>query len=326
MFVLHSDISIGEFVHVKPYDVKISKSISDPVDRAVIKLPISARLHTDGKFQLMTVTNETAKLFKEGDKVVIKLGYNGLLKTEFEGFVSRINFTKPLEIECEGYSYQLRRVQPVGTFYKIQLKDILKKIIKGTDIVLDDEITDFEIAKIALKKMDGMDALHLINSITGGHITFCFNGNSLYSGLKYNKIKPDVEYQFGWNVIKDNNLKKRQAAGNEVISVWIGHNNDGTTTRVQTGRKGIEKIKSTHAVTEKKSLQKMCDKDNSNHSYEGYEGKLTAFGQPYCEPGYRIILTDNVYKEREGHYLVDSTEVTYGTNGFRRLVGLSNKL
>jgi len=54
----------------------------------------------------------------------------------------------------------------------------------------------------------------------------------------------------------------------------------------------------------------------------GYE----AFGQPYCEPGYKAILIDDKYKERGGNYLVTSTEVVYGMNGFRRTVKIGNQL
>jgi hypothetical protein len=72
------------------------------VDRATIKVPITARIKRAD--ETITATAETAKLFKEGDAVSIDLGYNNKFNTEFIGFVSRVNFTTPVEIECEGYS------------------------------------------------------------------------------------------------------------------------------------------------------------------------------------------------------------------------------
>jgi hypothetical protein len=44
MFALTSNITIGKFFNVKPNNVRINKSIYEYVDKAVIKLPASARL------------------------------------------------------------------------------------------------------------------------------------------------------------------------------------------------------------------------------------------------------------------------------------------
>ena len=46
----------------------------------------------------------------------------------------------------------------------------------------------------------------------------------------------------------------------------------------------------------------------------------------YCEPGDKVILTDEKYEERGGNYLVEKTEVNYGMNGFRRIIDIGEKL
>ena len=55
-------------------------------------------------------------------------------------------------------------------------------------------------------------------------------------------------------------------------------------------------------------------------------GTLTAFLQPYCAPGWIVSLTDDRFPEHNGQYLVESTRVTFGTQGARRYVGLGPKL
>ena len=324
MFVLNSDITIGKYVQVKPHDVKITKSIFEYVDRAKITLPITARIVREGK--VITATAETAKQFAEGDKVVIKLGYNGILRQEFEGFVSRINFTAPLEIECEGYSYQLRKKMLTGTVVKIKLKDLLKKITEGTDIVLDETIPDFVIDKLILEGKNGVRILEELQGTSKQLIKFFFTGNKLYGGLQFLKIKADVKYRLGWNVIKDNNLKLREAKNDEVTVNWIGENKDGTKTHAKKGTKGVVKTRTSHVITDADSLQKLADAEHKKLSYDGYEGKITTFGQPYCEPGYRAILDDKKYPERSGHYIVNNTEVSYGMSGFRRSIGIGEKI
>jgi hypothetical protein len=161
MFVLNSDITLGSFKAVKPVSVKIEKSMLQYTDKAVITLPITARIKTPDTS--VSETLETAKAFSEGDAVTIRLGYNGSLKTEFEGFVSRVNFTSPVEIECEGYSYQLRKRTYQKTFVKASLLAVLKFLVAGTDIKLDEaQIPAFVIDKLVLQKHSGTEALEAI--------------------------------------------------------------------------------------------------------------------------------------------------------------------
>ena len=344
MFVLNSDITIGPYKRVKPHQVKIDKSMFTYVDKAVIKLPITARIVQAG--EVITKSMETAKAFAEGDKVLIKLGYNGVLKTEFDGFISRVNFTSPLEVECEGYSYQLRKRTYLKTFKNVELVEVLRYLVAGTDIVLDEaNIPAFKIDKLVLQNHSGTEALDLIKKIGSQDgiqvIQIFFTGYMLYAGLQYLKTKADVKYRLGWNVIKDNNLKQRQAKNAEVTVHYIGEKKDGSNVKVaiknktqtaviktngQAGISGEEKVIKTHSVTDESSLTQMAEKFHSKMTYDGYEGKITAFGVPYCEPGYRAVLDDQKYVERSGNYIVESTEVTYGTSGFRRIVGIGAKL
>lgn len=324
MFVLNSDITIGKYKGVKPHEVKITRSIFEYVDRAKIQVPITARIVRAG--EVITATAETAKLFEEGDKVLIKLGYNGVLKTEFEGFVSRINFAAPLEIECEGFSYQLRKKMLSGTVTNIQLKDVLKKITEGTDIILDEGIPDFKIDKLILTGKNGVRILEELQGTSKQLMKFFFTGNKLYGGLQFNKTKADVKYRLGWNVIKDNNLKLHEAKNEQVTINWVGEKKDGTKTKAKAGKTGVVKTRTSHIITDANSLQQLADAEHKKLSYDGYEGKITAFGQPYCEQGYRAILEDQKYPERSGNYLINKTEVNYGMSGFRRIVDIGEKL
>jgi hypothetical protein len=297
------------------------------VDRAVIKLPITARIKRAGA--VITKAVETAKQFGEGDKVVIQLGYNGSLKNEFTGFVSRINFTSPLEVECEGYSYQLRKKTYLKTFVNVQLLDVLKYLVSGTDIVLDTKnIPSFKIDKMILNNNSGTEALELIKKISDNTIMLFFTGSVLYAGLQYLKPKADVKYQMGWNVIKDGNLKLRQAKNQQITVHYIGEKKDGSKVSCKAGKitAGNNRVIKSHAITDEAALKQMADAKLKWLSFDGYEGKITAFGIPYCEPGDRVILTDKKYVERSGNYLVESTEVNYGMAGFRRIVGIGAKL
>lgn len=338
MFALCSNIEMGRFKGIKPNSVKITKSMFDFVDKAVIKLPITARIKQAG--EVISESVETARQFNEGDKVVIKLGYNGSLKEDYTGFIHRINYTQPLEVECEGYSYQLRQKTYNNTFVKTKLKQILEFLIAGTDITLDVGIPDFVFDKMSFKNHNGVEALQKIKKESSDTICIFFTGNVLYAGLAYLKPKADVKYQLGWNVIKDNNLKKREAKNQDVTVHFIGEKKDGSKVQVQGGKKKTKPLQTnassgttgetvvfkSHSITDENSLKMASDAKLKQLSFDGYEGKITAFGIPYCEPGYRAKLDDKKYPERSGNYIVESTEINYSTSGFRRIVGIGAKL
>lgn len=342
MFVLGSHITIGQYKNIKPVEVKINKSLFEYVQKAVIKLPITARIKRAG--EVITESVETARQFTEGDAVSIEMGYNGSLKNEFIGFVSRVNFTSPVEVECEGYSYQLRKKTYLKTFVKTQLLEILKFLVQGTDITIDEKnIPRFVIEKIVLQKHSGTEALEMIKKISDNTIRIFFIGKLLYAGLQYTRALYNVKYRLGWNVIKDNNLKLRQAKNQDVTVNYIGEKKDGTKVKVQVngktrtkdnviktlgeaGNTGETKVIKTHAVTDENSLQQMASAKLNQLSYDGYEGKITAFLQPFCEPGCRVVLEDKKYVERSGNYFCESIEVTYSTNGARRILGIGAKL
>jgi hypothetical protein len=327
-FALCSDISIGKYKSIKPNMVKINRSIYEYVDRAILKLPVTARVEHRDKIIVQKV--EVANQFIEGDKVFIKLGYNGNLRDEFIGFVSRVNFTSPVEIECEGYSYQLRKKTYLKTFVNVQLIDVLKYLISGTDIVLDKNIPSFKIDKIIFKNATGTEALELIKKVSDNTIRIFFTGNILYAGLLYLNPNPkeDIKYKMRWNVIKDGNLKLRRAKNNIVQVHYIGKKKDGSNVLCKAGKitASDTKVISSHAVTDQSTLKSMADAKLKTLSFDGYEGNITAFGIPYCEPGNAAKLIDEKYPAREGRYIIESTEVVYGMSGFRRVVGISFKL
>src|SRR5882762_1162378 len=103
MFRMTCDIYIGKFKPVKPNAVKWARSVDNYSDSATIKLPAISMLKREGDFYERV---QTGLQFKEGMPVTINAGYNGRNDTRYRGFIRRINFTVPLELECEGYSYQ----------------------------------------------------------------------------------------------------------------------------------------------------------------------------------------------------------------------------
>lgn len=337
MFVLNSNITIGRF-RLKPSEVKVKRSMSSFRDTATIKMPATARMVQAGE----KVANiETAKAFNQGDKVTIELGYNGKLVKEFEGYVSRINFSTPVEVECEGYSYLLRKKSDYEkkTFVNVQLRDIIKFLCAGTVIVPAKNIPDFKVDKFIIDGRNGTEYLEAIKKLSHNTLVMFFEENILVVGMMYlqaadkklNYLSPGklVKYRLGWNVIKDNNLKLREAKNEQVTVSFIGEKKDGTKERKTIGKAGTEgetvTLKS-HAVTDAGTINLMATAKHSGLSYDGYEGKITAFLQPFCAPNMVAQIIDKKYPERDGKYLVTAVEVTYGMSGARRIVQVGIKV
>lgn len=49
--------------------------------------------------------------FKVGQRINIKLGYNGVLKNMFDGYITGYNSDSTLEIQCENMAYKLKLKQ-----------------------------------------------------------------------------------------------------------------------------------------------------------------------------------------------------------------------
>ncbi len=339
MFIPYSDISIGDFVQVKPHEVRIQKSVHSFLDTAYIKIPLRARVL--GDYTINGKILETSKIFKEGMKVSINLGYGGEMINEFEGFVARLNFTSPMEIVCEGYSYQLRKRTYQKSFKNSSLIEILKYLVIGTDIILDKSIDGFPVPKFLIDRLNGVEVLGKLKKELHDTISFRFLKNVLIA--EFFPIKQErgiVEYTIGWNIINADDLKKHEAKNDDVEIHFIGKKNDGTTVLSKKGKlkdqvvktvgsagiKGEIKVFSTNAIHDQTTLNKMSNAIHSKLTFDGYEGKITTFLQPYCEPGYKAILEDNTYPERAGNYIIDSVEVTYGMSGTRRKVSLGMQL
>lgn len=110
MFVLCSEIKIGSVSFKSVHEVQIKRSIYNLAATAIIKIPVTAVLKHTGE---PPAHIETASTIKAGDKVEIRLGYDNSFNTEFVGYVKRLNYKVPLEIECEDEYYMTRYVNCV---------------------------------------------------------------------------------------------------------------------------------------------------------------------------------------------------------------------
>ena len=346
MFRLTSDITIGKYHFNGVNEVHIKKSIHSLTEYALIKLPSIAKtqkgtLNADGSISVQGGSERagnTRDFFTDGDPVLLRLGYNGELATEFVGFVKQRSIGMPLEIECEGYVRQLRLNVNFSSNYtksKTTIKALLNDMLKGTDIGLRCDV-DCPIEGVKFTNANGIQVLDFLRQATDRTLCFYFIApTTLYCGLPYTgTIKgQDVfgvgqaGYRLGWNLKRDNALKMKIPS--EPVEIVMG-GRYATQAAALTHSKDVyakTKVKSMlNNIPENLSLQLFADEKKFLMNYSGLEGRLTGFLQPYCSPGYTVKLIDKLNPDVNGIYMAESTEVLFGIGGGRRHVELGPKI
>jgi hypothetical protein len=341
LFILNSDITIGNYRFSGVNEVTIKRSVHSAADTATIKIPVKSAtqkgsLQPDGSIKInpgAAVQQYTYQQFKVDDPVTIKLGYNGAMNLEFMGFVKQRGLNMPLEIECEGYIRQLRtKVTLNGEVTNTKVSQLLKMAagiidINGnklsaplTDITVH-VVDDMDVSKFIFTDANGEQSLEEIKKLSAGTLAIFFiTPTVLWCGLIYTAYaaKKDpfgtgtVNYRLGYNCIKNNSLKERVAA--EPVEVVVNTRTpDGKlikTTSTDTTAIKKQKIISNHVQTSD-SMTKMANEKQLQLNYNGLQGTLQAFLQPYCLPGYLITVSDTQFPDLTAAYLAVSVEVTW---------------
>ena len=329
MFKMSHDIIVQEVNGGRPFKangMKWAKSIYNIADSAMVRVPAITRLRKNGDYYDRV---QTGILFKEGMRIEIYAGYDGQNDRVFKGFISRINFTVPIEIECEGYSYQLRKKNFSKSYAKNwKLKQLLQDLTEGTDIKLSNLIADVSIkTPMVFKNYRGNDVLDWIKE--KGLQTIYFNEDELYCGLQQGQPKGDVKYKLGWNVMKDGDLKfsTEKEFAKVKIQLKQPRQKDGSK------RTAVKDSKYTDTYVQRLAMNfddsyvdKIAEDEKRKLSNRGYEGSITTFLKPFATPGMTAVISDSKYPERAGRYFIPAVEGEFSKSGGRQKVKIGNAL
>jgi hypothetical protein len=331
MFTLNAHITIGPYSFTGVHEVRVRRSLNNYTETATIKIPTSARLR---QAPGVSTTVQTAEAIQAKMPVTIRLGYDGDLRTEFEGFVGRVNFASPVEIECEGYFQPLKYTSYEQNFEDVKLEALLEyllsKIPKDLGYFLSPDIPDAPLGRFYCDNRTGTE---ILDELAKDGFAVYFRGKTLFAGLQYTSVFDTVKYRLGWNVIKDNELKFRRQEDVRVRinAIYIKPDNTRISTSVGPAR-GAERtmyftnISAKEDAAIRTELKARAENELQKISYDGYEGKITTFLKPFALQGDTAELEDPVYPERNGNYVIEATEVRFGMNGARRQLNLGIKI
>lgn len=125
--------------------------------------------------------------FKVGQRVNIKLGYNGILKNMFDGYISAYNSASKFEIQCENMAYKLKLKQApkFETQSSVSVNDVLGDkygLLKDTGFAIHSETKRFDIQIGKVKITDNFTVADVLSEWSKYKV-YCF--------LKYDENSPD---------------------------------------------------------------------------------------------------------------------------------------
>ncbi len=323
MYTLGCNITIGSASFKTVNEVTVKRSTQTANATAVIKVPVTAVLKQTGKEKTYI---ETARQINVGDPVTIQLGYDGNLKTEFNGFVKRLNYTVPLEIECEDWYWKLRTITLKKSYAQTTIKQLLTDVLAGSGATVHPETIDMSLKNTVVDNKTGSWVIEKLKSDYGLTVYFDLEGR-LYVGKAY-QVKGDrVKYELRYNVIKDDDLKFYRADDYKLKVEAKSYGRNGSKLEASVGADGGEaKTLWFYDVKDTAQLKALAEQELKRYSFDGYRGKIETFLVPFAEPGMVAVVTDPTYSARGGDYFIESIVVKFGTSGARRMVELGIKV
>lgn len=324
-----SDIQIGKYKSIKPYAVKWRSSVLGIIETCTIALPRATYLITnlnvtdDNTIALnsMTKVPNGKSIFNEGDKVSVSLGYDRKNTLRFMGFIKRINQTDRLEIECEGYNYQLPKVFN-KSYASTTVKNILIDLTQGTDIKIDKSTADVKVSNVRFKNATGLQVLEWIQKEL--HLAVYFAFDSIYVGTLYGRRVGNKKLRIGWNTVDDKDFKQRRKDENVLIQL-VDKDSKGAVKKTKSDER---KYSQTKEVKIKSGLEETIRKQIANdlqarENYRGYEGSILCFLVPGIEKSDVVTLDNKRFPERSGQYFAETVEGSFDSNGGRQKVTLN---
>lgn len=321
-YELSCRINIGTVTFTSVHELVIRESIHSLVQTAVIKIPLSARLHNASEI----VPVETHKVFKPGDPVSIELGYNGKLRPEFNGYIKRISYGMPMTIECEDHMFIVRKNHISHTAEDIELKSVAEMCLGGL-YAFDGEVPGMIINHLSVNNESAVNLLQSIRNDYGLGIFFTPQAK-LYCGTLYGYQAGDVRYDFHTNINPDRNELYWQHEDDIRLKIIAkAWKKDGSLIEKAIGDDdGQVRTLWFYNIENPDLLEQRALAEIGKHKFTGYTGYFETLLEPYACPGMKAVITDPDFPERGGNYYIETVETRFGVSGATRRIEPGIKL
>jgi hypothetical protein len=264
---------------------------------------------------------------KRGDKITVKLGYNGILKTRFTGFIRTIDTKNPIKITCEDGMFLLKTVEAKKKGYaKITLKQLITDLLAGTGIQFQLIDEDIVLGPYRITKNTVAEELNEIKREFGLRAYFrTIQGVSkLYVGFTYPFDNRKTErFIYGKNIINED-FVYRIAEDVKIKIKAISIDAKNKRTEYITGDKDGELFTVYKYNVGKDELKRFAESELIRFKTTGFKGSFETFGEPFvnkCDIAYIEALDGN-----KGSFLIKKLEVNFGMSGYRQKIEIGQPL
>jgi hypothetical protein len=321
MLKLDCQIQIGTLTLNFVTDVRIESSWQLLTDTCAIRVPRRiALLGRDGYLP---------DVVRVGDRVVVRYGYDGALRTEFSGYVVGVKTGPPAEITCEDDMWLLKRKPMTMSWRAVSLQTVLEYVRakSGASFPIQ-TLGSMDLGKFTINQATGAQVLEAIRKDYG--IRSFFREGTLVAGDPYKARTKATRHMLAFqrNVIS-NDLTYARAQDFRIRVRAISH-----VTGPRKGKKRVVKefgdpdgeLRTLNfSGVPADQLEARAKAELARLRFDGYRGTLTTFGVPLVEHGDIVVLQDPDYPEREGAFAVDKVSKSFGTGGSRRTITLGPK-
>lgn len=316
MYTLDFEVKIGEFYLGMVDNITIHKSVELLADTCEIVLP-AARLNK---------ALEVEEQIKRGDEVSVSIGYKEVgIKEEFKGYLQRISTDGgSIKLFCEDDLFQFRKDLPNEELKKISLNDLLSKVVKGIgkNYKIDCSYT-WVYDKFVIRDATGYDVLKKVQEECGADIYL--KDGVLHIHPPGEVVGKERFYDFAVN-IEEAELSFKRAEDKKVKVVVKAIMPDGKVKEIEVGSTGGEKVEVKCHASDTASMKARGEAEVKRRTFDGYDGSITTWLIPECNPGDTASIHDGDYTYKDGTYFVRSVTTEFSEGGGKRKVELGYRL
>lgn len=297
--------------------IEVTSSVDNLADTAIITVP-DAYMN-----QVLSIQEQ----IQRGTYVVIKLGYDKKLETEFEGYVQDIQTNDfSIKIMCEDALFLYRK-----SVKDVELKPTsVSKIANYINSQINPEykvVCDYDIAyeKFVIHQATGFDVLKKLADETKANIYFDTAKKELHIHPAYVEKGGDVLYSMQHN-IETSSLEYKRAIDRKHEITVESIDKNGKVSSYTTGTTGGDKTTLKVGSVSEGDLKRIADSELSRRMFDGYEGSFDAWLVPVCKPTFSAKIVDKDYPEKTGTYYVKSVKTSISSSGGKRTVEPGIKL
>ncbi len=301
--------------------IVVKTSCKNLTDTATVKVP--KKMSWNGK--------PLTDYVKRNDEISIRVGYKEYgLETVFKGYVSRVENSTPIVIECENEMRLFKTITVKAEIIKnFNIKNFIQKYAPNVEVVG----PDIDFGTVTIEEQNLSQALDKLMSSFSWFKGF-FRDGKFIAVIDLAAIADSKTFTFDpeRNMISDQ-LKYTLSEDVKIAVKAVHINRDNTKIEVVFP----EEAKSDNNYEQRQfffpeydsehQLKEAAENTQKSFVCDKMEGNITAFGIPFVKKCDIVLLKDKQRKERDGkRFWVNAVDYSFGTGGYRQTITLGDQL